>query len=462
MAFFQKRKTNTAPANQTLDIQRAAPPTQDNSAITSQIKSIIAGDYTQPAAGEDELSKLVHELSQTLQKATMGDLNTSVHLSIEASETAIFSAKMLSNLREVDHQTQGIAAAAEEMVATVREIERYGGSISEQAQGAQSVTVQGTQAVSNAVQGMNTIAETVTKGSTQVNALTELSDRIGTIAEDIKKIADQTNLLALNATIEAARAGDAGKGFAVVAGEVKNLAAQTAQSTEEIESIIQNLQSEMQNIQSSMQDSLGAVENGQNAINLVGERMNEINTNVTIVTDNTAQISNTLAEQNQASNEVAEGIASIAMSSKNSVDGIEKIVSSMNQAEKLISGQIATLAEFEVGPNKIIKLAQSDHILWKKRLANMVAGYEGLNENELADHHSCRLGKWYDQVNDPAYLNNPVFINLKEPHRLVHEHGIKAVELYNSGDLNGAMAEIEKVELASKDVIDGLKALESQ
>ena len=47
----------------------------------------------------------------------------------------------------------------------------------------------------------------------------------------ISDIAGQTNLLALNATIEAARAGDAGKGFAVVAGEVKQLAAQTAQAT---------------------------------------------------------------------------------------------------------------------------------------------------------------------------------------------------------------------------------------
>ena len=51
--------------------------------------------------------------------------------------------------------------------------------------------------------------------------------------------------------------------------------------------------------------------------------------------------------------------------------------------------QIAALAVYDV-PHKVVKLAQSDHVLWKKRLANMVAGRAGLNANELADHHSCR------------------------------------------------------------------------
>ncbi len=67
-----------------------------------------------------------------------------------------------------------------------------------------------------------------------IEALSKQTDDIRNIAEVIGKIASRTNLLALNATIEAARAGEAGKGFAVVANEVKELARQTAQSTEEI------------------------------------------------------------------------------------------------------------------------------------------------------------------------------------------------------------------------------------
>jgi methyl-accepting chemotaxis protein len=68
----------------------------------------------------------------------------------------------------------------------------------------------------------------------QVLTLAEAAKQIGTVVDLINQIAHQTNLLALNATIEAARAGAAGKGFAVVAGEVKTLAGQTAQATDQI------------------------------------------------------------------------------------------------------------------------------------------------------------------------------------------------------------------------------------
>lgn len=425
------------------------------------LKSLSEGDYTVSPQGVDPLSEAVRHLAMKLSSVTQSEMSRVVQLSIRANETAIFSAHMLSNLKKVDHEAQAIAAATEEMVATVKSISSFGSNISRQAQDAENAVNAGAQASTKAIKTMNHITESVRDTVNKVNVLAEFSHRIGKISGDIKKIADQTNLLALNATIEAARAGEAGKGFAVVAGEVKTLASQTKNSTDEINTIITQLQQEVKNVLASMQGSAKTVEDGQAAITEVGRQMEEIHQRIDEVTRNTSNISHTLKEQDQASLEVAKGITMIASSSSKSVGDIEHIVTAMDAVEKLISAQITKLAELNV-PDKVIKLAQSDHVLWKKRLANMIVGHEGLKAEELSNHHTCRLGKWYDAVQDPKYKNNPVFQNLIAPHKLVHEHGIQAVRYFNEGQLDKALREIEEVERASKDVLSMLEQLEIQ
>ncbi len=108
---------------------------------------------------------------------------------------------------------QTVASAAEELAASIREISGQ---------------------VNHSTDVVNKAVEAGTQTRSTIEALNERVARIGDVADIIGDIAARTNLLALNATIEAARAGEAGKGFAVVASEVKQLANQTARSTEEI------------------------------------------------------------------------------------------------------------------------------------------------------------------------------------------------------------------------------------
>jgi methyl-accepting chemotaxis protein len=432
----------------------------DHPDLLQCIEAAIQGDYTLEPQDDDAISMAVRKLIKKLRHDSSQEMSRVVELSIQVNESAIFSAQMLSNLRKVDSEAQAIAAAAEEMGATVKSIGDYGQNISSQASDALSTVNAGSQHTRQAVERMSEISSTVQNTVEQVTRLAAFSDKIGSISGDIKKVADQTNLLALNATIEAARAGEAGRGFAVVAGEVKSLANQTRKSTEEINDIISQLQSEMRATLSSMKLSEEAVSKGQESIAEVEHSMHSIQEKIDEVTQNTNQISSTLDEQSQASLEVAKGITMIAGSSTQSVEGIEKIVDAMNSVESLISAQIAKLATLEV-PDKVIKLAQSDHVIWKKRLANMVIGREGLKAEELADHHSCRLGKWYDAVNDPAMNQNPIFKELAGPHERVHQYGIQAVEYFNNGKLDAALEEINKVEEESKSVLQLLSQLEN-
>jgi methyl-accepting chemotaxis protein len=424
------------------------------------IDALIKGDYCVRVDGQDALSLKLNELIENLQTRSSEEMSRVVSLSVEANETAIFSAQMLYSLRQVNDNAQAIAAAGEEMTATVREIGTYGENISKQARQAQDATLSGEDASLETKNRMQEITVAVTETAERVATLDGLSKTISSILDSIKQIAAQTNLLALNATIEAARAGEAGRGFAVVAAEVKNLSNQTAQATEQISDIVQKLQGEMGLILDSMNKSSEAVHSGEHSIGNLYDKIQTIKERIDEVTLNTSNISNTLSEQAQASNEVAKGIVSIAASSAESVEGIERIVDAMNAVEKMISAQIAVLAQLNV-PAKVVKLAQSDHVIWKKRLANMVAGREGLNPNELADHHSCRLGKWYDSVEDSNYKQNKDFISLIQPHKRVHEHGIQAVKYFNDGNIKQALEEIKHVEIASVDVLSLLAKLES-
>ena len=109
----------------------------------------------------------------------------------------------------------------------------------------------------------------------------------------------------------------------------------------------------------------------------------------------------------------------------------------------------------------MVKLAKADHVLWKKRLVDMSVGRASLSEAELADHQSCRLGKWYYGPGSLPYREHAAFTRLEGPHAAVHQSGKEAARLFNSGDLKGAMDAIERVEEASKDVLSLLDELDA-
>ena len=138
---------------------------------------------------------------------------TAEQMSTSAARTGQSAQGAAAAAAEVLANAQTVASAAEQLAASIREIGVQVGH-------------------STTVAGRAVTAGTETR--VKMETLNDQVGRIGIVADMISEIAAKTNLLALNATIEAARAGEAGRGFAVVASEVKQLATQTARSTEEI------------------------------------------------------------------------------------------------------------------------------------------------------------------------------------------------------------------------------------
>ena len=107
---------------------------------------------------------------------------------------------------------------------------------------------------SQSTQHTRAVENSITKTNNVIAELQQAAQQITNVVDTIYSIAAQTNLLSLNATIEAASAGDAGKGFAVVANEVKQLAAQSAQASQEIRGKVQHIQNSIEAVGSSMTD----------------------------------------------------------------------------------------------------------------------------------------------------------------------------------------------------------------
>jgi len=395
---------------------------------------------------------------EQLSSVAKENLENIVQAAVETNEAMGVIARMVRDVRCASEQSQTMASAIEEMVASVNEIAASSNTAAEDARSAENAANEGVQASGMASDSMKTIFSAVQQAAEKVNRLAEASAQIGEIVEQIESIAGQTNLLALNATIEAARAGEAGKGFAVVAAEVKNLASQTGKATEDIRSRIENLRHEMAEIVSSMTNGAQAVDDGREVISSMGTHLDSISGRVHAVTDRMEDIASILSQQSAAAHEVSSGTSRIADLSARNVDEINSVLEAIERATEALNGRVASAAK-EGDAWVTIEVAKNDHIAFKTHIIATIIGRDNEKASTLPDHHTCRLGRWYDAINDDFIKNSPDFKALEQPHRHVHGCGKKALEEYEKGNIEAALNAIDDLQDASHDVLTLLDRL---
>lgn len=237
--------TALAGSDEVGDMGRALAVFRDNALARTRLEAQAQNDRDKELRRQDKIESLIQRFREetahvqkalTVEIAQLGETSTQLtRVSADASQQALEAGNAS---READRHVQSVGSAAEALAGSIRDI-------TEQAQ-----------ATSGKVAHAETIADAATA---TVGDLARGVETIGEVVALIRQVAEQTNLLALNATIEAARAGEAGRGFAVVAAEVKALAAQTANATEEISAQIASIQNKTGDVVGSIDGIAGTI-----------------------------------------------------------------------------------------------------------------------------------------------------------------------------------------------------------
>ncbi|WP_214699567.1 methyl-accepting chemotaxis protein [Exiguobacterium sp. s57] len=289
----------------------------------------------------DQLTGSAQEIAASVQEGNVAG---------ESIRSAMDSLnKMLEDNVSATYNSMDLLGAVARTMESIRqEMSSALDSASEMQQEAES----GKGLASSSVNAMHAIAGKVEQSSTLNSQLTEMTGEISRITDVISDISAQTNLLALNASIEAARAGEHGRGFAVVAAEVKKLAEQTANSTQEITDLIVDVKrlvgdtsSSMANVKAEVETGVGLVEQAGGAFASIHNSANEVYSHVHSV--------DSLLDESRGQ------IDSVVTNSAGIVGMVEEASRYANEVTSAASQQAASLGEVNGAMTELVRVAES-------------------------------------------------------------------------------------------------------
>jgi len=286
-------------------------------AATMALERVAAKDLTVSVevSSQDEIGRLSTALNTTvaaIRRAFQSVAQDAEMLSTASVELSTRSTETSNNTNIQTGKINQIAAAAQEMTATIGEISLNAASAVSASQESAETASQGGVVMQAAATTMEQIAAATGSVEEKMNSLSHRSEEIGKVVNVIQEISEQTNLLALNAAIEAARAGEHGRGFAVVAGEVRRLAERTKGATEEIAGTIRNIQDETRQTLEVMTHSRGAVKTGISDTASARHSLTAIIDSSKQVEGQIQMIATAASEQTAASGEISESANQIS------------------------------------------------------------------------------------------------------------------------------------------------------
>ena len=228
----------------------------------------------------------------------------------------------------------GMAASVEQLTTSIEQVSASASLANDFVQATQMTAQQGADMVNSTEQVVRKIAETAKALGSMVHEVGDGSKSVSRVVEVIEDIANQTNLLALNAAIEAARAGEHGRGFAVVADEVRRLAEKTAESTQEIRSMILAMQEKTDTATGFVDGWLSQIDEGANQAHEAQNQIQVLFEQSGRVAESMHEISSALSEQNTAAASLAQYIERLAQGAEENAVAVKSMAYSAKELDQ--------------------------------------------------------------------------------------------------------------------------------
>ena len=299
------------------------------------------------ARGFKEMRRTIRELIGHIQQnalqvsASAEELTAASHHSADA---ACKAAAQIAEIAEGISEQSDSAAAAD---GTAVEMAQRTSAVADSANAIAMVTEQtvatvqsGRDAIHRVVQSMGTISGSTATVKASIRELSQSSEEIGRIVELISGIAEQTNLLALNAAIEAARAGEAGRGFAVVAEEVRKLAEESGNSTQQIADLVAKIQSNMHGAVTASEESADSVERSMSSVREADAIFESIKITIDALAGGIRDVSQSIQSVSEGNNSMQQAVQAIAEISHANARRTEE-VSSTTEEQSASAQEIA-------------------------------------------------------------------------------------------------------------------------
>ncbi len=264
-------------------------------------------------------------ITLSITRPMRGVIAVSNNVSAAASEISATVSQLAASTTQTAASVTETTTTAEEVKKTAEIALEKSRRVAEGARETVRVSQSGEDAVRASADNMSRIREHVDSVAASMTRLSEQSQAIGMIISSVDDIAEQSNLLAVNAAIEAAKAGEHGKGFSVVAQEVKNLAEQSKQATNQVRVILNDIQRATNTAVMATEQAGNAVTSGAAQATRAGEAIRTLAQNIESAAEASSQISVSVQQQFAGVDQVTVAMESIKQATGQNVEGTKQL-----------------------------------------------------------------------------------------------------------------------------------------